>query len=114
MASDSDALEIHKLRQCGFSWYLNCAFELFSIHRRTLVLFYSGPFNMLNQSSNLTPSYTIYDLILPAQVLLNCHGGGSCHGGDPYEAFVYMAKKGLPDQTCQNYEAEDQICKPLG
>ena len=45
---------------------------------------------------------------LAPQVLVNCvtanqsHG---CHGGDTSAAFAYMAASGVPDESCQNYEA---------
>jgi len=55
------------------------------------------------------------DVILAPQVLINCGGGGSCEGGDVGGVFDYMEKSGLPDETCQNYEAtDDQPCKPYG
>ncbi|CAI5518594.1 unnamed protein product, partial [Closterium sp. Naga37s-1] len=54
------------------------------------------------------------DIVLSPQVLLNCKGGGSCNGGDPFRALQYMAHRGLPHESCQNYEAEDQECRPLG
>lgn len=54
------------------------------------------------------------DVVLSAQVLVNCRGGGSCEGGEPYGAYEYIANSGLPDETCQNYEAVDGVCRPLG
>lgn len=47
-------------------------------------------------------------------MLINCHGGGSCQGGDPASAFHYMAANGIPDETCQNYEAVNMECAPFG
>lgn len=32
----------------------------------------------------------------------NSHG---CHGGDTTAAFAYIARAGVPDESCQNYEA---------
>ena len=29
-----------------------------------------------------------------------------CHGGDTTAAFAYIAAKGVPDESCQNYEAK--------
>jgi len=48
------------------------------------------------------------------QVLINCGGGGSCNGGDPGAAYKYMHNTGLPDETCQNYEAVNGKCAPFG
>ena len=34
-------------------------------------------------------------------------GGGTCEGGNPGGAYRYMHTEGLPDQTCQAYQAKD-------
>ena len=44
-----------------------------------------------------------------AQVLINCGGGGSCDGGDVGGVFDFMGKYGVPDETCQNYEATNDL-----
>eukprot|EP00898_Chlorokybus_atmophyticus_P007205 jgi/Chlat1/7486/Chrsp60S06999 len=54
------------------------------------------------------------DVVLSPQVLINCRGGGSCHGGNPLGVYEYMRSRGLPDETCQNYEAVDGECRPYG
>ncbi|GAQ86878.1 Cysteine proteinases superfamily protein [Klebsormidium nitens] len=54
------------------------------------------------------------EVMLSAQVLINCRGGGSCHGGNPLAVYEYMHEHGLPDETCQNYEAIDGVCRPYG
>ena len=60
-------------------------------------------------------------LLIPhsSQVLVNCvtsnHSHG-CHGGDTSAAFAYMAAAaGVPDESCQNYEAigDGKECTPL-
>ena len=52
--------------------------------------------------------------ILSPQVLINCNGGGTCDGGMPSMVFEYIRDHGLPDETCQNYEAKNGECKPYG
>jgi len=54
------------------------------------------------------------EILLAPQVLINCGGGGTCSGGDPGAAYKYMATQGLPDETCQNYEAVNGKCAPFG
>jgi cathepsin X len=45
---------------------------------------------------------------LATQVILNCQpGGGSCHGGNPIDVYEHIYKNGIPDETCQQYVAED-------
>jgi hypothetical protein len=49
--------------------------------------------------------------MLSRQALLNCGAfdgfGGGCDGGDPIDVFHYMQKHGLPDESCQLYNATD-------
>ena len=54
------------------------------------------------------------EINLAPQVLINCNGGGTCHGGDPSLAYKYISEHGIPEETCQNYEAVDGECKPKG
>jgi cathepsin X len=52
---------------------------------------------------------------LAPQVIVNCATGASnfsgmnashgCNGGDTFGAYAYMAAAGVPDESCQNYEA---------
>jgi cathepsin X len=51
---------------------------------------------------------------LSPQVLINCGQAGTCHGGNQLDSYKYMSKVGLPDETCQNYEAITGQCTPLG
>ena len=47
------------------------------------------------------------DVMLSRQTLLNCAAlqgfGGGCDGGDPIDVMQYMAKFGLPDESCLTY-----------
>jgi len=59
---------------------------------------------------------------LAPQVLLNCVAGPThsgkptrgCFGGNVGAAFAYIAQHGIPDESCQNYEAKGQgdSCTP--
>lgn len=53
--------------------------------------------NALGPEVNLSP-----------QVLINFNGEGTCEGGMPAKAYSYIKKNGIPDQTCQIYEAADK------
>ncbi|KAL3138997.1 hypothetical protein ABBQ32_005801 [Trebouxia sp. C0010 RCD-2024] len=73
-----------------------------------------GTTSMLSDRLRIQTQHRFPELVLSAQVLLNCGGGGTCQGGNPYGVFEYAAKHGIPDETCQNYEAVDMECKPFG
>jgi cathepsin X len=50
---------------------------------------------------------------LAPQVLINCNGGGSCEGGNPGGVYEYIHENGIPDETCQQYQAKDMSCSNL-
>ncbi|CAD7969497.1 unnamed protein product [Amoebophrya sp. A120] len=52
------------------------------------------------------------DIILSRQVVLNCgkETAGSCQGGSDVTLFDYVMKNGIPDESCQVYEARDYEC----
>ncbi len=44
---------------------------------------------------------------LSPQVIINCRAGGSCDGGSPVGVYLYAREFGIPEETCQNYEAKN-------
>ncbi|KAF4658085.1 hypothetical protein FOL47_008192 [Perkinsus chesapeaki] len=63
--------------------------------------------SMLSDRINIQRNGTWPPINLAPQVLINCEYGGSCEGGNPYEALAEIKEHGLPDQTCQAYLAKD-------
>ena len=55
------------------------------------------------------------DINLSIQVILNCGTkiAGSCWGGWAQGAYQYVFEEGLPEDTCQEYEAIDNQCSPV-
>ena len=75
-----------------------------------------GTLSMFNDRLKIMNKAKAPETILAPQVLINCGGGGSCNGGNVGGVFQYMEDHGLPDESCQNYEAtnDGNDCKTLG
>lgn len=81
----------HLPQYCGSCW----------AHATTSAL--SARFAIANNDS-----YTVYNL--SPQILINCVNGSNCGGGDPLQAYAYIASNGIMDDTGTWYEAKNLPC----
>eukprot|EP01084_Bolivina_argentea_P272262 463518_1 len=47
------------------------------------------------------------EITLSVQVLINENGGGTCNGGNAPGVMRYIERNGIPDETCQAYQAKN-------
>eukprot|EP00884_Botryococcus_braunii_P007130 jgi/Botrbrau1/16418/Bobra.0142s0017.1 len=75
-----------------------------------------GALSMINDRLKIRKNAKGPDVMLSRQTLLNCghyeHMGHGCDGGDVIDVFRYMAKFGLPDESCMTYNATDHTKYP--
>ena len=66
-----------------------------------------GPTSSLSDRLNILKNNAWPRITLSPQVIINCHAGGSCGGGNPGGVYQYAYEHGIPDDTCQQYTATD-------
>lgn len=64
---------------------------------------------------NIMRNNTWPELMPSIQVILNCAQdiAGSCDGGDDIGVYQYFQETGIPDVTCQQYQAQDFDCSAI-
>jgi cathepsin X len=71
-----------------------------------------GSMSVLNDRIKIARGGEGPDVMLARQVILNCGNdtAGSCKGGSDAGVYDWVMKNGIPDETCQQYDALDHEC----
>lgn len=75
-----------------------------------------GSTSSLSDRINILKNNTWPRITLSPQVILNCHAGGGCGGGNPAGVYQFGYEHGIPDDTCQQYVAKNPpvaSCSPI-
>ncbi len=103
-----------------FSWTNVDGVNYVSIPRNQHIPQYCGSCWSMGVTSALNDRIAILrkglgpQTILAPQVLINYRAGGSCQGGNPGSAYSWISRNGLPDESCQVYEAKNGKADDLG
>jgi len=72
-----------------------------------------GAMSSVADRLNLNQKRMTADHIPSIQAIINCGDAGSCNGGSDSEAYAWVEKNGVPDVTCQQYQAKNMDCDSL-
>lgn len=73
-----------------------------------------GAMSSVADRLNLITKHKRRDYIPAIQVIINCGDAGSCNGGSDSQAYAWVEKNGgVPDLTCQQYQARNMQCTKL-
>jgi len=67
-------------------------------------------FSSIADRIKIATNGTQRDVIPSIQALINCGHAGSCNGGDSNAANRWVYENGIPDITCQQYQAKNMEC----
>ena len=70
-------------------------------------------FSSIADRMKIMTNGTQRDIIPAIQTLINCGDAGTCNGGDSNDANRWVYENGIPDVTCQQYQAKNMECSAI-
>jgi len=72
-----------------------------------------GAMSSVSDRINLMDKRSKIDLMPSIQAIINCGDAGDCNGGSDSKAYAWVEKNGVPDVTCQQYQAKNMDCTAI-
>ena len=66
-----------------------------------------GPLSAMADRFIIANPKKFANIAFSPQAIINCRAGGSCEGGNPAGVYEFARRIGVPEMTCQVYEARD-------